>query len=810
MENKFKVGAEDPDKILFDKYLIEPSDYNFDFTTWEVNPDHDVEISFDKIIIKKFKPNMWIVRDSESLNSTNLSTKFKNLYLLIEGIQQYSSNIFSYRFYSNGAVGGDGGTKGSILGVGILPYSLHNTPTVYYAPELPFSSYVWDVATKTDSSTVQVGSETTAWRGDWGAGYNGYGFRNNYNTIGGRLVYPDIKTFPTPYNNYKLAIGLYTGNCHTFDRWWSDTNLSSYLIKETPFKVTISKRGSTSKHLATQEVFSGVKFKFTGMSSGDSIKWSHTTSSIVDSSGTTITEIVSDGIYTISNTGVDGGFVLSNTDTSITNPITVEILDQPYMDENGIIDISDSPIIITLINQNGIDGSTVECWDAFLGDEQIYHKDKTVANCLMEYCQFVNDGGILKLPENASIDGQTIKLPNLLDIVDINDYNPKTLKIQTQTTNNNPYVDYLNNYYEGLSESNTEDSLYTLINDGNYGPLKVNNDTSNPLVMYIPLGGSDNMDEAHDYQILDFVLFDNALGGAQIGCLHIIFKDRGLNHKQRVSTTLRSFQNTKFDSLEIYHEEADGTRVTPFECDWGFAPVQLRAAFEGSNISIIKRDWMSWERVSMMPYCFDMCQNLTEVQSNGEECNFYPHNMTSGPNGNEEGYLKWPFFKNSSGNAANEDYDAGYAFWRCSKLTRFEPIINVKYWANPNMYKYMFKDANNIEYIKIKGLNNMDWDFTSEDLYLPNLNQECVQYLFDNLEDQVSTPYNEANIDTTNSSPNYLGVYYDTINIRTSRSVAGLNIKCPIEWENKITNDMISAANAKGWNVYIGGELKNI
>jgi hypothetical protein len=32
--------------------------------------------------------------------------------------------------------------------------------------------------------------------------------------------------------------------------------------------------------------------------------------------------------------------------------------------------------------------------------------------------------------------------------------------------------------------------------------------------MYIPLGGSDAMDEAHDYQILDFVLFDNALGGA--------------------------------------------------------------------------------------------------------------------------------------------------------------------------------------------------------------------------------------------------------------------------------------------------------
>jgi hypothetical protein len=41
-----------------------------------------------------------------------------------------------------------------------------------------------------------------------------------------------------------------------------------------PFKATISQRttSSTAKMLATQEVFENVKFKFTNMQPGDSIK----------------------------------------------------------------------------------------------------------------------------------------------------------------------------------------------------------------------------------------------------------------------------------------------------------------------------------------------------------------------------------------------------------------------------------------------------------------------------------------------------------------------------------------------------------
>lgn len=321
--------------------------YRFNFKTdWELNPAfaNDVEVNDNSITIKKFRPNMWIIRSKDSLNSTQLSEKFANIKINATGLSDYASSIFSYRFYSNCVVGGDGNTMGAICGLGILPLSTHSTPEYYYSPELPFSAYVWD----------GPGNETTAWRGDWGCGYNGYGFRNN---LGKRLVYPNLTTFPTPYNNYRLGIGLYTGNVHTFDRWWADNaTLKSYLDFQTPFKVTICGRRdttstATTRMLATQERFENVKFRITNMLPDDYFKWSTTTSKIVNEAGETITEIREDGVYTITNSGIDAGFILyGNNSLTGTNPVTIEIINNPsYIDVDGYIDISNNPITIDLI-----------------------------------------------------------------------------------------------------------------------------------------------------------------------------------------------------------------------------------------------------------------------------------------------------------------------------------------------------------------------------------------------------------------------------------------------------------------------------
>ena len=44
----------------------------------------------------------------------------------------------------------------------------------------------------------------------------------------------------------------------------------------------------------------------------------------------------------------------------------------------------------------------------------------------------------------------------------------------------------------------------------------------------------------------------------------------------------------------------------------------------------------------------------------------------------------------------------------------------------------------------------------------------------------------------------------------TNPLVSTANLYCPATWEDKITDDMISAANTKGWNIYIGGTLVEI
>lgn len=50
-----------------------------------------------------------------------------------------------------------------------------------------------------------------------------------------------------------------------------------------------------------------------------------------------------------------------------------------------MIDVSEHPIEIMLDNNNGYDMTNEECWNAYMGDTQVYHKEKTVENALIKY-----------------------------------------------------------------------------------------------------------------------------------------------------------------------------------------------------------------------------------------------------------------------------------------------------------------------------------------------------------------------------------------------------------------------------------------
>lgn len=435
------------------------------------------------------------------------------------------------------------------------------------------------------------------------------------------------------------------------------------------------------------------------------------------------------------------------------------------------------------------DPSSIECWDIYQGTEHIYHKDKTVDNCIVKY--FGNKDSSGKITINESSTGKLV-LPDFSELTDIQNYDTNNFKISGSSTEaSNTYVDWLNQGYEKNLENMT-DPLYTMVSNGCYGCLKCNNSSDKPVKIYVPLGSDANQ---NSHEISDYLTFNNALGGSDVNYLQIIFKDRGLANKNSISTAMRSFQNLKCKEFDFIHEESDGTIVYPYECGWGFKPIQLRAAFEGSNIKLFKQEWMSWSRVTMIPYAFDHCSELTEIQSYHEEFTFYPHNISKeqgqGNSSTENNYL-WPYF--IGGNP--EDWSADHGFWNCEKLKRIEPVMDVHWWANPGSYTSLFKGSPNIEYVKLRGLNNMDWDFTSENLYLPKLNAECILFMLVRLADQVSTPYNASNIDTNNVSSNYPGVYFDHKNIRSSRSVSGLKVTIPDEWRG------FCFSTQHGWTIY--------
>ena len=376
--NNIKVGADNPDVIMFDNYHTELTDYRYDFRTFELNSEalHDVQIHNDKLIVKKFKPNVWIIRSPKYSSLSELCKTTKGLYIGVEGLNNNNA-LFSSNYSHHSVVGGSGNTFGHIRGLGIFPFSnvingWQLTSYGQYAKnrgEIPFSAYVWDNLTLENGSTVQIASEGT-FRGDWGAVYNGYGKINDgvY-----KKVIPDYTTFPTPYETLYLSVGLYTGKAISFDAWDCENKVNS-------LKMTISQRNNadvSTKSAYCYSNFGTIKIKVTGLSSGDRLEYGD---GVIEASSKSIT---ADGEYSISY-GEGHGFILYG-GSEVINPVTIELIDNPYLDNNGLVDITDSPITISLINNNGINLPSVECWDAYLADTQIYHRDKTIDNCWKKY-----------------------------------------------------------------------------------------------------------------------------------------------------------------------------------------------------------------------------------------------------------------------------------------------------------------------------------------------------------------------------------------------------------------------------------------
>ena len=133
------------------------------------------------------------------------------------------------------------------------------------------------------------------------------------------------------------------------------------------------------------------------------------------------------------------------------------------------------------------------------------------------------------------------------------------------------------------------------------------------------------------------------------------------------------------------------------------------------------------------------------------------------------------------------------AFQKCSNLQSIGPVLDVSRVPGQSSDNgKIFEGCTALTDVRIRNLNGPTWHF-DDDIQsgnIPNLDKASVTYLFDNLMDL--TKYNAE--DTSGTKP---------------KSDHG-DLYCPAEWQDKITSEMIIAAAAKNWNIYVGGELQQV
>lgn len=135
---------------------------------------------------------------------------------------------------------------------------------------------------------------------------------------------------------------------------------------------------------------------------------------------------------------------------------------------------------------------------------------------------------------------------------------------------------------------------------------------------------------------------------------------------------------------------------------------------------------------------------------------------------------------------------APQAFNQCVSLKSIDPILDFRY-VRPNGAPLVFAGCTALTDARIRNLNHGSWAFDGTAIggvthgVLSGLDSESVQYLFQSLHDLTVT----ENEDEDSVS-----------DVRTAE------LHCPAAWADSITDDMVAAAKAKGWSVYVGGTIR--
>ena len=387
------------------------------------------------------------------------------------------------------------------------------------------------------------------------------------------------------------------------------------------------------------------------------------------------------------------------------------------------------------------DNSSVECWDANIGDTKVYHKDKTVENCWIKYGMITDTwkGDDDEEPTihdyyKMNMAGVSSELDGYIlpETVDYENYilpkdNSGIKPIQwAHAIFNTEFWDNIKNYLLThpvimvedfqVSESNPNYSNYTSDNNNN----RITN------------GWFNGSNLSGDLTIkFDGCFANQSLRNWIIGTTLDTLTLQFLQDNLKLSVSQFMFRDCTIKTIKVLDKNGNPSNkfIGARDCS---------GMCEKSDISYFPDiiDWNSAADVDGMygvplQYAFSYCYNLTEIAQHGDDRTADSNNIRI--------------------------IGCAQSFQLCNKLTKIGPVLRMDYLNLRQVEDYdspaykMFEDCIALTDVRIYGLNGnyVNFDDNNQHGYLPSLDAESIKYLFDNLTDL--TTYNP---DTAISSTN--------------------------------------------------------
>lgn len=343
------------------------------------------------------------------------------------------------------------------------------------------------------------------------------------------------------------------------------------------------------------------------------------------------------------------------------------------------------------------DETTVECWDAYIGDTQVYHKDRNLENCWDKY-GYVAEKTVFWGYDKIPVQEYVIKLPTGKTIL------PKL----------NDYSCLANCKFHSISPSNTE--VWNDIRDW------YKNNTIDGAILAVPSitdGTSMNLSRTFWYctgfsELTLNLQYQNAYNSGEDNWYGTGIEEITFNTNYSISSPQRWFRGmSKLKTIKYHCESSDylfgaTSTVDMFGGDEALEEYPAKMINWGANVNSTN---VTTRRVTLTQYTFAGCRKLKKVPS----------------------YV--------SGDKITCCYLA-YMFNNCNALTTIEPILDVvEQTCAPSGADLWFSGCNALTSVKIKGLSHGDWYFDGSTVNnvkhgdLSNLDEASVQYLFANLAD---------------------------------------------------------------------------